>query len=286
MLNYLCPKNMIHANREVLDTLYGGNLTPEKARMLTEDIVFEEEAYFSLQLLAMLGMRDGFGGFPEAFIPRLKGIYRHYHVRKSFDFLKQQKVFKRLEEDGIEFLCGYYLSLDYRYCRNGLQAVSFFDIVVRQTDFSAAEEIIRDEGMEKTEVMVCDLPYVWDSARIVEKHGCRIKTLSPTSILLLYGNEIKKRMTYKNRFSEEYFLERLFWLYEYKAIDSDAEGIDFSILHSSSRGILRFAIRYILMYAYSYYGDSRKTRQLAEKIPLNLRYVSFLLKTAVRSYLI
>lgn len=135
-------------------------------RLLFSDIPYEEscmETLFPtasiddermeyLLMLSILGVKNHWKYFPEAFKPRLQGIYRYYRVENITGYLWLQKLLPRLVQLGIPVLFMKGIAMRTYFAPDMPRQMSDYDFAVPEKYFDEAKNIFLEAGWGDTSI--------------------------------------------------------------------------------------------------------------------------------------
>ncbi len=260
---------------DIINYAIDNKLDPSTASELTENINIDTEVVYFSRMLAHIGMRDGFDGFASDIVPRLRGLYRFALVRDAVNIQKYLELLKSLRNNGIDCICGYFLSVKLGYTKNDtLVSSSVFDIIVYKKHYKNACHILDIEsGVTDVSVKICNDRYVWKNAITIEFNNVNLKILNPTSLYIFYSEDIWSSLIDEEMYCPGVLCNRMRWLYYYKIIRLFPEDIDFRILSKKTNRADRCFIRFIFLYASRYFKEESQKEIINKYFPADARYL-------------
>ena len=217
--------------------------TPELIRTVFENLDMDAESRYFRVMLSVYGHENNWKNFPEEWLPRFQGIYRHFQESNEIKFSLLVSVLRALEEAGISSMLIKGGAMYACYWKGTPRVMDDYDVAVREKDFDHAAAVLKTLGYRcvgsvgwadtyQTEIdgttITIDLhrrvfkyavaadEEIWTHAVQTEYRGVNIRVPSPEDMCLhLMDTQIR------NLFYGEHLARRIKWIADWCVIRSE-----------------------------------------------------------------
>ncbi len=126
--------------------LFGGDLSAESARTLTDGLDVDTGDFHYMQYLSLLGHKYGWDLFPDNAVPRFQGFYRYFQVQDAMGLAHLCQLCRVLHEAGIPVMLLGDDAMRVHYAPDLVRMMYQHDIAVPPGRFADAERLMAANG--------------------------------------------------------------------------------------------------------------------------------------------
>ena len=131
-------------DRVMIRALSGEKTGPEAARLMTEGIDAERENALFLLLLAVIGLRQGWEGFPQEEVARLKGIHRFFQAKNSAAAPGLTAFADLLDRNGLPFMLSGSAAMRAAYASDTPRMMKRYDVTLPSERFEEGVKLLEE----------------------------------------------------------------------------------------------------------------------------------------------
>ncbi len=131
-------------DRVMIRALSGEKTGPEAARLMTEGMDAERENALFLLLLAVIGLRQGWEGFPQEEVARLKGIHRYFQALNSAAAPKLTVFADLMDRNGLPFMLSGSAAMRAAYAPDTPRMMKRYDVTLPSERFGEGVKLLEE----------------------------------------------------------------------------------------------------------------------------------------------